>query len=140
MVVNPKTLALFLLGLTAFAHAGVLTPVAPATDPLKEYRQCGEPSRLADGSIHRRSDVINAYRKLHPCPSTGKNTGACSGWALDHIIPLASGGCDAVSNLAWMPDVIKSCASSECIDRWERKYYGNPYGIVPPLSTPSASK
>lgn len=112
------------------AVAGPLQPTGAIADPLLEYRQCGEPVRNADGTIHRRSDVITAYRKLHPCPSTGLHTGACPGWSINHTIPLAVGGCDAVVNLSWEPNSIKSCARPECIDRWERIYYGDPYGVV----------
>ena len=110
--------------------AQVLQPAAPAVDPLKEYRQCGIPKRTVDGTIKRRSNVLTAYKKLHPCPVTGKSMGSCPGWAINHIIPLAKGGCDSVINLAWMPNQIKSCASPYCIDRWERTYYGDPHGIV----------
>lgn len=108
-----------------------LEPLAPTIDPLKEYRQCGAPKRDADGTIHRDSKVIYAYRKVHPCPVTGKTTGACPGWQIDHVIPLASGGCDAVSNMMWLPDKVKTCTDDWCIDRWERKYYDVPYGVLP---------
>lgn len=112
------------------AFGQYLQPVAPATDPLLEYRQCGAPVRLVDGSIRRRSDVIYAYRKLHPCPLTGLITGACAGWQINHVIPLAKGGCDSVSNMMWLPVQIKTCSTAWCVDRWERTYYGNPYGVV----------
>lgn len=128
-----KKIALGLLLFGAVAHAEYLTPAAPPVDPTKEYRQCGAPAREADGTIKRSSTVLNAYKKLHPCPVTGKSTGACPGWSVNHIIPLASGGCDSVINMAWMPNSIKSCAEDKCIDRWERKYYSNPHGVLPPM-------
>lgn len=122
--------ALLTSAITAAAFGQYLQPAAPATNPLLEYRQCGDPARDAAGVIKRRSDVLTAYRKAHPCPSTGKTTGACPRWSMNHMIPIAKGGCDAVSNLAWMPNVIKSCAEPQCIDRWERTYYGAPHGLV----------
>lgn len=67
--------------------------------------------------------MLRAFRKLYPCPATGKTQGACDGWAIDHVIPLACGGCDAVSNLTWLPTAIKSCAGTTCKDRWERNVY-----------------
>lgn len=92
--------------------------------PLDETRYCtAAPKRDADGSIYRRADVLRAFRRVHPCPSTGKATGACPGWAIDHVIPLACGGCDSVSNLTWLPIEIKSCTGDKCKDRWERKVY-----------------
>lgn len=100
--------------------ASTLAVAAPAT---VETRYCGEPRRNAQGEIVRRADVVAAFRQLYPCPATGRSTGACRGWAVDHVIPLAVGGCDAVSNLQWLPVEIKSCAGTVCKDRWERKVY-----------------
>jgi hypothetical protein len=99
-----------------------------ADDALRESRYCGPPARDDDGRIARRADVIREFQKLHPCPVTGKTTGACVGWAKDHIIPLAVGGCDSVSNLQWLPTELKSC-SGNCKDRWERKIYAPDFGV-----------
>lgn len=123
-------IALLLACAPAFGQQ-YLQPLAPPIDPLKEYRQCGVPPRNADGSIKRSSAVIYAYRKAHPCPVTGKTDGACPGWQINHVIPLASGGCDSVSNMMWLPVQIKTCTALWCIDRWERKYYAVPYGTLP---------
>lgn len=101
--------------------AGLATAFA---GPLDETRYCTvTPSRDADGSISRRADVLRAFKKVHPCPATGKTTGACPGWNVDHVISLACGGCDSVSNLQWLPNEIKRCAGDKCKDRWERKVY-----------------
>lgn len=109
----------------------ILGPVpGVSADPFVELRQCGPPARDADGTIHRSSAVIAAFRQLHPCPRTGRKTGACPRWAINHIIPLAKGGCDSVINMMWLPVEIKSCSSPYCVDRWERTYWGDPYGIV----------
>ena len=106
-----------LLGIAAvvtYANAG----------QLDETRYCTvTPTRDADGSISRRADVLRAFRDRYPCPSTGKTRGACPGWNIDHVIPLAVGGCDAVPNLQWLPTSIKRCAGEYCKDRWERKVY-----------------
>ncbi|MBK7352661.1 MAG: HNH endonuclease [Nitrosomonas sp.] len=71
----------------------------------------------------RKSAVVAAFKRIHPCPSNGQTEGPCPGWAVDHVIPLAVGGCDAVFNLQWLPNEIKSCAGTLCKDRWERKIY-----------------
>lgn len=92
--------------------------------PLDETRYCTvTPHRDKDGSISRRADVLRAFRQLYPCPSTWKTSGACNGWNIDHIIHLACGGCDAVSNLTWLPVQIKRCPGLYCKDRWEREVY-----------------
>lgn len=97
--------------------------VEAKADPLEENRYVAEIKRDAKGQILRRDDVLVAFKRIHPCPSTGKSTGACRGWALNHIIPLACGGADAVSNLQWSPVITKSCWQDWCQDRFERKIY-----------------
>jgi hypothetical protein len=44
---------------------------------------------------------VRAFRANHPCPSTGKTTGACPGWVVDHAYPLCAGGADLPSNMSW---------------------------------------
>jgi len=90
---------------------------------LIDNRFCMSILRDPDGTIHRRNDVLVAFRKLYPCPSTGLKAGKCSGWAIDHVRPLASCGCDAVSNLQWLPNEIKSGPGTLPKDRWERRVY-----------------
>lgn len=88
-----------------------------------DSRVCGQPERDADGKIKRSAQVLREFQKLYPCPSTGKRYGSCPGWAKDHVIPLASCGCDSIENLQWLPTVIKSCNDDHCKDRGERKIY-----------------
>lgn len=97
---------------------------AQVLDPIVDYRYAGEVIRDADGKTSRSTKVINAFKKQWACPSTGLHKGACPGWAIDHVIPLACGGRDAVYNMAWLPDEGKSCAADYCKDRYERKVYG----------------
>src|SRR5690348_3841368 len=44
---------------------------------------------------------VRAFRKMFPCPSTGKTTGKCEGWRIDHVRPLCFGGADVPANMAW---------------------------------------
>jgi hypothetical protein len=97
---------------------------------MVERRYCGQPKRMANGEIRRRADVLVAFQKIHPCPSTGKTTGACPGWSKDHVWPLAVCGCDSVSNLQWLKNEIKSCEGVNCKDRWERVVYSCKHGEV----------
>lgn len=108
---------LFLLTLLVpiFSHAST------SDSALIETRYCGAPVRNADGTIRRRAAVLAAFQRIHPCPSTGLTKGACPGWQMNHDRPLACGGCDAVSNLSWIPVDVKSCAGPHCVDRYERK-------------------
>jgi hypothetical protein len=53
-------------------------------------------------AAERSSAVRAAFQRAHPCPSTGKTTGACPGYRLDHIASLCwdpSG--DVIGNLQW---------------------------------------
>lgn len=104
----------------AFVLSCFIVSVANA-GPLDETRYCGAPQRDVSGVIVRSSAVITAFRKHHPCPSTALSTGPCPGWSINHIIPLACGGCDAVANLVYAPNSIKTCSDPHCIDRYERK-------------------
>lgn len=89
-----------------------------------DSRYTGQPPvRNADGSIHRSAAAVAAFRKDHPCPSTGQTTGACPKWAIDHVVPLDCGGVDDERNMQWLPLTIKACAGTQCKDRWERKVY-----------------
>lgn len=124
---------LFLVYGLVYGQAGL------TLDHKTEYRVCGPAKRDSAGHIVRNQSVLTAHQKLHPCPSTGLQTGACPGWAQDHDIPLVKDGCDAVFNLSWMPiDTterrgIKSCAKASgvlCKDRYEQQIYSNPIVVV----------
>ena len=102
-------LVLCLLGTAAYGQAPALN--------LTETRYCGAPKRDFNGVIIRDSKVVYAFRKANACPSTQIfGMSACPGWSLNHSIPLACGGCDAVSNLTWMRNDVK-----KIVDNYERK-------------------
>lgn len=88
---------------------------------LEETRYCGAPKRTATGEIASSAAVVKAFREIHPCPSTGLTTGSCTGWSINHVIPLACGGCDSVSNMQWLPNDIKTGTNPHAVDRFERK-------------------
>ena len=92
---------------------------AAAIDP----RYCGDPARTADGRIKRSRAVLAEFKREHPCPATGATSGACRGWQIDHVIPLACGGCDSIGNLQWLPVATKAASGVLPKDRWERDIY-----------------
>lgn len=49
----------------------------------------------------RHASTVTMFRKSNPCPVTGKTTGACPGWVVDHGMPLCAGGADAPYNMFW---------------------------------------
>jgi hypothetical protein len=68
---------------------------------------------------YRSPAVAQEFQREHPCPSTGSPTGACPGYIKDHVIPLACGGPDAVSNIQW-----QTVEEAKAKDRWELKTCG----------------
>ena len=65
---------------------------------------------------HRSASVKREFQLTHPCPSTGRTSGACPGYVKDHIVPLACGGADAVSNMRW-----QTIHAAKVKDKWEMK-------------------
>lgn len=53
------------------------------------------------GRIKRSSEAKHAFKKSHPCPSTGKPKGTCPGYVIDHIQALKHGGRDTPENMQW---------------------------------------
>jgi hypothetical protein len=70
---------------------------------------------VASASEHQSREVTREFQREHPCPSTGRTSGACPGFRKDHIKPLACGGPDAVSNLQW-----QTIRQAKAKDAWER--------------------
>jgi hypothetical protein len=57
--------------------------------------------RDENGRIHRDRTAVEAFKRMHPCPPTGKGYGSCKGFVVDHIIPLCYGGLDKPENMQW---------------------------------------
>ena len=62
---------------------------------------CTSCTRDADGRIQRRVSAKHRFERSNPCPSTGKTSGKCPGYVIDHVLPLKRGGADAPSNMQW---------------------------------------
>lgn len=69
--------------------------------------------RDANGKILRDPAQRAAFRQNHPCPSTGKTRGACPGYEVDHIKPLACGGADEPGNMQWLTKEANRAKGSE---------------------------
>jgi hypothetical protein len=63
--------------------------------------RCASCARDSKGHIARNARSVQAFKKSHPCPSTGKTSGACPGYVIDHIQPLKRGGVDSPGNMQW---------------------------------------
>ena len=70
----------------------------------------------AHAEYHRSQKAKTIFKYTHPCPATNRNKGACPGYIIDHIKPLACGGADAASNMQW-----QTKAQAKAKDKWELK-------------------
>lgn len=63
----------------------------------------------------RSAAAVREFKRASPCPVTGKATGACPGWVVDHVVPLCIGGADKPDNMQWQTG---SAAKSKDRDEW----------------------
>jgi hypothetical protein len=70
--------------------------------------------RNSHEKIARSGRARGEFKKSHPCPSTGRSSGGCPGYVIDHITPLKRGGADAPGNMQWQT---KAAAKEK--DKWE---------------------
>ncbi len=71
---------------------------------------------LASAGVHRSYAAKREFQREHPCPSTGRTSGACPGYVKDHIVPLACRGPDTAANFQW-----QTVQAAKAKDKWERK-------------------
>lgn len=50
----------------------------------------------------RSASAVAEFRKSNACPATGRFSGECSGWEIEHTRPLCAGGADEAANMTWM--------------------------------------
>ena len=53
-------------------------------------------------AAERSRTLRTEFMRLNPCPSTGKSSGACPGYQVDHREALICGGRDELDNLQWL--------------------------------------
>ena len=70
--------------------------------------------RSHEHRIKRDPAQRRAFVRQHPCPSTGRTSGACPGYVVDHVKALKRGGADRPSNMAW-----QTTADAKAKDRVE---------------------
>ena len=67
----------------------------------RKATQCASCKRDNTGKIKRDPAARRSFQQSHPCPSTGKTSGGCPGYVVDHIRPLKRGGADSPDNMQW---------------------------------------
>lgn len=98
----------------SFAASGGYSHPATATSSHSHGKATPGNHRDSHGKIARDPRQTNAFKKEHPCPSTGKTSGSCPGYVIDHVTPLKRGGADVPGNMQWQT---KEDAKRK--DRWE---------------------
>ena len=63
--------------------------------------RCVGCARNSKGKIARSSAAKHEFQRSHQCPSTGRISGGCPGYVIDHKTALERGGADAPSNMQW---------------------------------------
>jgi Ni/Co efflux regulator RcnB len=76
--------------------------------------RCTICERDANGRIKRNPAARRAFQRGNPCPATGRTSGACPGYVVDHIVPLKRGGADEPGNMQW-----QTVADAKAKDRIE---------------------
>lgn len=56
---------------------------------------------LPAAALARDRSARRAFHRSNPCPSTGRTSGACPGYVVDHVVPLKRGGADSPHNMQW---------------------------------------
>jgi len=107
---------------TAPAHpADTFSTAQHAPEPYKKghmafgYAADSSVTRDSHGKIKRSTAAKDPFKQEHPCPATGKGSGRCPGYVIDHINPLECGGADAPSNMQW-----QTVADGKAKDKTER--------------------
>jgi len=85
------------------AKSGSKNADASQHSPHKSTYAAGVP-RDAHGRIARDPRARNEFKRTHPCPSTGKSSGSCPGYVIDHVQPLKRGGADTPANMQWQTE------------------------------------
>ena len=78
----------------SYSHPHVSTKSYPKA-------RCSSCARDARGRIKRSPEAKHAFRQSHPCPSTGRTSGACPGYVVDHKQALKHGGSATPANMQW---------------------------------------
>ena len=99
----------------ASAHSAATSTSYKKSYIAEGYTADSSVQRDKHGKIKRSSSAKAAFGRQSPCPSTGKTSGSCKGYVVDHIKPLECGGADAPSNMQW-----QTVADGKAKDKTER--------------------
>lgn len=70
--------------------------------------------RDKNGRIKRSAAAKHRFREKNPCPSTGRTSGRCPGYEVDHRRALACGGADSPGNMQWLTTKENRAKGADC--------------------------
>jgi hypothetical protein len=97
------------------SHRSYSPRAYPSHHNSRSSRSAGPSGRDSRGRIKRSTEAKDAFKRERPCPSTGRGSGACPGYVIDHVKPLECGGADDPSNMQW-----QTIAAGKAKDKTER--------------------
>lgn len=59
-------------------------------------------STWASADYSRSKKALRSFVTQQACPSTGRHRLPCTGWQIDHVIPLKCLGLDEPENMQWL--------------------------------------
>lgn len=83
-------------------------------------------STFAGGNVNGSQSALFEFKRQYPCPATGSTKGACKGYLISHVTPLACGGTDQLENLQWQmiaqaklknKSEVKACGKSKTLEK-----------------------
>lgn len=104
------------MALQAALAAAFVAALALAPYPSDAKGSGGGHSSGSHRGAHRSPEARRDFKRKQPCPATGSSRGACPGYVVDHVVPLACGGADAPSNMQW-----QTVAEGRAKDAWETR-------------------
>jgi hypothetical protein len=98
-----KLTPLLAASLSIVALTGLVGPDLALAMGSNQSRREAVPGvqRAAHGKIKRNPAARASFQRSHPCLATGRSSGACPGYVIDHVVPLKRGGADRPSNMQW---------------------------------------
>jgi len=82
--------------------------------PVHPPKSTSSPPQTNGEHTKRSKAARDEFMREHPCPSTGRTSGACPGYVVDHVQALKHGGADAPSNMQW-----QTIENAKEKDKWE---------------------
>jgi hypothetical protein len=78
-------------------------PKSSLSQPRVSQPRVAKPRKAKPRAVRppRSSNQRRAFQRGNPCPSTGRTSGRCPGYVVDHVVPLKRGGADHPSNMQW---------------------------------------